>query len=96
MTTTLHSFSSDLAQDYGVKCALLYQIISDIYKKSIKDGNFVCYENDNWVPMPVDMLNKVIPYMSDKLIRKNLIKLEDEGLIKSSYASHRCIKHYSI
>lgn len=75
-----HSFDIEIAQEYGVECAI---IIKHLYywikKNKACDKNF--HDGMYWTYGSVKSFGELFPYMGDKKIRNAINKLESSGLI---------------
>lgn len=75
-----HNFNIKLAERYGIEGALLLDCIywwihkNECNEEMIKEGRVWCY-------MSAKGFNKYFPYMSSQKIRRELLKLEEKGVI---------------
>lgn len=75
-----HSFDIDIAKIYGVNAAILLKHIGHwIEKNKANDKHF--YDGNYWTYNSVKAFKELFPYMSEKVIRTTLKKLEDNGII---------------
>lgn len=76
-----HSFNVELAEEYGVNCAL---ILNEICRKQIyfqrHEKNF--HDGKTWVYYSSNALSEALPYLSQKKIKYSLSKLIDEGVLE--------------
>lgn len=75
-----HSFDIDVAKIYGVNAAILLKYIGHwIDKNKANDKHF--HDGNYWTYNSVKAFKELFPYMSEKVIRNTLKKLEDDGII---------------
>lgn len=77
-----HSFDIDVASDYGIPCAILLKHIFYWTEKNRANEKH-CIDGEYWTYCSVKAFNELFPYMSAKTIRSALIKLEDNGIIRT-------------
>lgn len=76
-----HSFDIDIAKEYGITGAILLKhIYYWVEKNRANDKHYIngCY----WTYCSIKAFGELFPYMSAKVIRNSLTKLEEAGLIK--------------
>lgn len=85
-----HSFDTDIAQEYGIQCAILLRhLYFWIEKNKANERHY--YDDSYWTYSSVKALTELFPYMSKNTIVRSIQKLVDDGLIiegnfnKSSY-----------
>ena len=77
-----HSFDIDIAKEYGMPAAVLLCHINHWVMKNEANGtNF--HDGKYWTYNSIKAFNDLFPYMSEKVIRTALQKLENEGLIET-------------
>lgn len=77
-----HSFDIDIATEYGMPAAVLLCHINHWIRKN--EANGVNYHDGKyWTYNSIKAFNDLFPYMSEKVIRTALQKLETEGLIET-------------
>lgn len=77
-----HSFDIDIAKEYGIPAAILLKhIYYWVEKNRANDKHLI--EGEYWTYCSVKAFGELFPYMSAKVIRTGLTKLEDGGLIKT-------------
>lgn len=77
-----HSFDIDIAKEYGIPAAILLKhIFYWVSKNKANDKHYI--EGRYWTYCSVKAFEELFPYMSAKVIRSALSKLEDGGLIKT-------------
>ncbi len=75
-----HSFCVDIAQKYGVYCAIILNHLNFwIAKNAANEKNF--FDGHYWTYSSVKAFANLFSYMTDKQIRNALATLEKEGLI---------------
>lgn len=75
-----HSFDIEIAQEYGMECAIILKHLYYWIKKNIAcDKNF--HDGMYWTYGSVKSFCELFPYMGDKKIRNAINKLESSGLI---------------
>ena len=93
-----HSFYIGMAKKVGVNAAIIYEIILlSSLKNKANNENFL--HGRYWTCNSIKSWEKIFPYMSSKVIRNALKKLEDKGYIKTGvYNSnpHDRTKWYSV
>lgn len=75
-----HSFDIDIAKIYGVNAAILLKHIGHWIDKNKANGKHF-YDGNYWTYNSVKAFKELFPYMSEKVIRNTLKKLEDDGII---------------
>lgn len=76
----MHYFNVEVANRYGLPCAVLLQNIWHwVQKNKANDQNR--FDGRYWTYNSVKAFAQLFPYLTDKQIRTTLKKLEDEGLI---------------
>ena len=85
-----HSFDTNVAQEYGIPCAILLRhLYFWIEKNKANERHY--YDNYYWTYSSVKALTELFPYMSKNTIVRGIQKLVDDGLLiegnfnKSSY-----------
>lgn len=79
---TEHSFDIEVAQKYGIACAILIKHFSYWIAKNIaNETNF--FDGRYWTYNSIKAFEQLFPYMTSKQIRSTLKKLEDENIIMS-------------
>ena len=85
-----HSFDTDIAQEYGIQCAILLRhLYFWIEKNKANERHY--YDDYYWTYSSVKALTELFPYMSKNTIVRGIQKLVDDGLLiegnfnKSSY-----------
>lgn len=73
-----HSFDPGLAQEIGLRPAIVYETIVHICEE---DACSVFAYGMTWTRLPMSRLRKIFPYMSDDTIARCIRKLRSEGLI---------------
>lgn len=75
-----HSFNTSLAGEYGIEGAILIECLYWWIKKNECEGDMI---NDErvWCRSSAKGFNKYIPYMSAGKIRRELVQLEEQGVI---------------
>ena len=93
-----HSFDVDVAEKYGVNCAV---VIDNLYfwikKNEANDTNY--YDGMYWTYNSVKAFKKLFPYLTTRAIGNALSKLEEEGLIVTgnyNQSSYDRTKWYAI
>lgn len=75
-----HQFEVDIAVEYGVHAAVLFQNISFWCEKNRANGqNF--FDGNYWTYNSRKAFAKLFPYMSERQIRTALDKLVDDGML---------------
>lgn len=78
----VHFFNVDIAKEYGVHCAVVFQHIWHWVKKNeANDTNY--YDGKYWTYNSIKAFGDLFPYLSRKQIETALKKLRDEGLIET-------------
>jgi hypothetical protein len=93
-----HSFSVDVAQDFGVEMALMLNHFSFWYLKNKSDNNQF-FKGDYWVRMKATQLQEYYPYFSlrqlryliDKMIDLNLLKQDEFNTKKNDRTKWYCL-----
>lgn len=75
-----HSFNVEIAERYGINCAILAENLYFWIKKNMANGAN-CYDGHYWTYNSINAFEELFPYMTKNQIRNALIKLEKEGLI---------------
>lgn len=76
----LHSFNPQIAEEYGVNAAVLFQNISFwIEKNEANDRNFI--DGYYWTYSSIKAFQELFPYLTARAISTALQKLEEGGLI---------------
>lgn len=76
----LHVFDSQIAQEYGVNAAIIFQNLAYwIEHNRANETNF--YDGRYWTYNSVRAFTELFPYLTDKQIRGALKKLEEGGMI---------------
>lgn len=76
----LHFFNPQVAEEYGVNAAVLFQNISFwIEKNKANDRNFI--DGYYWTYSSIKAFQELFPYLTARAISTALQKLEDGGLI---------------
>lgn len=76
----LHFFNPQIAEEYGVNAAVLFQNISFwIEKNKANDRNFI--DGYYWTYSSIKAFQELFPYLTARAISTALQKLEDGGLI---------------
>lgn len=77
-----HSFDSEIAEKYGVHCAIILNHIWFWVEKNEANGiNF--FDGTYWTYSSSEAFAKLFPYLTPRQIQYSLQKLRDEGLIIS-------------
>ena len=77
-----HSFDIDIAKEYGIPAAILLKhIYYWVEKNRVNEKH--CINGEYWTYCSVKAFGELFPYMSAKVIRNGLTKLEDGGVIKT-------------
>ena len=76
-----HSFSVDVAKDFGVDIALMLNHFSFWYLKN-KSNNHQYYKGDYWIRMKASQMQEYYPYFSLRQLRYLIDKMIDLKLIK--------------
>jgi len=75
-----HSFNIEIAEKYGVNCAIIYKNLEFwCLKNKANNKNF--YDNNFWTYNSVEAWKKLFPYLGESQIKTALKKLEEAGLI---------------
>lgn len=77
-----HSFDIDIAKKYGMPAAVLLCHINHWIRKNEANGTHF-HDGKYWTYNSIKAFNDLFPYMSEKVIRTALQKLEAEGLIET-------------
>lgn len=77
-----HSFDIDIAKEYGIPAAILLKHIYYWVEKNRANKKHLI-EGEYWTYCSVKAFGELFPYMSAKVIRNGLTKLEDGELIKT-------------
>lgn len=78
----VHSFNTEIAEEYGINAAILfYHIVFWIEKNEANETNF--HDGHYWTYNSIKAFKTLFPYMGDKQIRNALKKLTDEELLIS-------------
>lgn len=81
MIKTEHSFDIDIAQEYGIPAAILLKhIYYWVEKNRANDKHYI--NGNYWTYCSVKAFSELFPYMSAKVIRNGLAKLEEGELIQ--------------
>lgn len=76
----LHMFDPQIAQEYGVNAAIIFQNLAYwIEHNRAKETNF--HDGRYWTYNSVRAFTELFPYLTDKQIRGALKKLEEGGMI---------------
>lgn len=82
MTRMIHSFATDIAKEYGLAPAVIFQNIACwIEQNQMNDVYF--QEGDYWISASTRELTYSFPYLTKKQIYTAIQKLKDDGLIKT-------------
>lgn len=75
-----HSFSVEIAKEYGINAAILLKhIYYWVNKNRLNDNNFI--DGHYWTYNSVKAFKEMFDYMGERQIRNALKTLEDEGII---------------
>lgn len=75
-----HSFDIEIAQEYGMECAIILKHLYYWIKKNMAcDKNY--YDGAYWTYGSLKAFGELFPYMGEKKMRNAFNKLEDNGLI---------------
>lgn len=75
-----HSFEVWMAQELGVRAALVYECLHSLCsEKAMRNADY--HDGLFWVRISYKDFNKIFPYMSEDTICRALRKLKNEGLI---------------
>lgn len=77
-----HSFDIDIAKEYGIPAAILLKHIYYWVEKNRANYKHLI-EGEYWTYCSVKAFGELFPYMSAKVIRNGLTKLEEGELIKT-------------
>ena len=78
----VHFFDANIAKEYGIHCAIIFQNIWHWVKKNeANETNF--YDGMYWTYNSIKAFGELFPYMTKKQIENALKKLRDEGLIET-------------
>lgn len=78
----VHFFDVNIAKEYGVHCAVVFQHIWHWVKKNeANETNY--YDGKYWTYNSIKAFGDLFPYLSKKQIETALKKLRDEGLIET-------------
>lgn len=81
----IHTFDSEIAEKYGVNCAILLQFIFFWCEKNKANGKHF-YDGHYWTYNSRKALQSLFPYLSERQIRTGLEKLTENSLIiKGNY-----------
>jgi len=87
-----HSFSVEVAIQYGIPCALVLGHIDYIVQRAKTNGE-KRRDGKNWVRKSVSDFVELYPYLSRDQIRRALEKLRKEGLIQATrFKSNECTR----
>lgn len=75
-----HSFSVDVAEKYGIQAAILLYNLAFWIEKNNADERHL-YDGNVWTYSSIAAMEKLFPYMSERVIRYSIQKLIDEGII---------------
>ena len=75
----IHFFDTEIAEAYGVNCAVIFNHIYYWCLKNEANGRN-CFNGKYWTYNSVTALDKLFPYLSRKQIRTALDKLRDAGM----------------
>lgn len=79
---SIHIFETEIAAKYGIEAAILLQNISFwIEKNKANEKHF--HDGKYWTYNSVRAFSELFSYMSESTIRRNLLKLETEGLVET-------------
>lgn len=77
-----HSFDVEIAEKYGVNCAIILNNLQFWIAKNKANGtNF--YDGKYWTFNSAEAFAKLFPYMSSRQINYALQKLRDEGILET-------------
>lgn len=77
---SVHSFNTEIAEEYGVNAAILfYHIVFWIEKNEANETNY--HDGHYWTYNSIKAFKTLFPYMGEKQIRNALKKLTDEELL---------------
>lgn len=75
-----HSFEVELANKVGIRAAVIYECLHDLCaEKARRDADY--HDGLFWVKMPMSLLRRIFPYMSENTITRSIKKLKAEGLV---------------
>lgn len=75
-----HSFDTDIAQEYGIQCAILLRhLYFWIEKNKANERHY--YDDYYWTYSSIKALTELFPYMSKNTIVRSIQKLVDDGLL---------------
>lgn len=78
----VHFFDANIAKEYGIHCAIIFQNIWHWVKKNeANETNF--YDGQYWTYNSIKAFGELFPYLTKKQIENALKKLRDEGLIET-------------
>lgn len=78
----IHFFDANIAKEYGIHCAIIFQNIWHWVKKNeANETNF--YDGKYWTYNSIKAFGELFPYLTKKQIENALKKLRDEGLIET-------------
>ena len=75
-----HSFDVELAQELGVRTALVYECLHSLCAEKAK-RNADYHDGFFWVRISYKDFLKIFPYMAEDTISRALKKLRNEGLV---------------
>ena len=82
MIKTIHFFDTEVAKEYGMDCAVLFQNIG-YWVEHNRDNEQNYFDGYYWTYNSTKAFESFFPYMSYQKIGRALTKLEEVGLIKS-------------
>ena len=77
-----HSFDTEIAEQHGVNCAIIYKNLSFWCAKN-KANNKNFFDGNFWTYNSVKAWRELFPYLGESQIKTALRKLEEAGLILS-------------
>ena len=78
----VHFFDVDVAKEYGIECAVIFQNIG-FWVQHNRENGLNDYDGSFWTYNSAKAFEHSFPYMSYQKIGRALTKLEEVGLIKS-------------
>lgn len=75
-----HIFDTEIAEKYGIEAAIILQNISFWIEKNAANEKHL-HDGKYWTYNSVRAFGEIFKYMSESTIRRNLLKLETEGLV---------------
>ena len=78
----VHFFDVDVAKEYGIECAVIFQNIG-FWVQHNRENGLNDYDGSFWTYNSAKAFEHSFPYMSYQKIGRALMKLEEVGLIKS-------------